>query len=101
MPKRRLNGEGSIRRRQDGRYEGRISLGIDFATGKPKRISKYASTEEEAVQLLHELSFANSVSPNLFKEVTLGEWLEMCLEVYMKNTLKQSTYNSYRKENPE
>lgn len=96
MLKRRLNGEGSIRKRADGSYEVRISLGVDFSTGKTKRISKYAATEEEAVQLLHSMSFANATSPNLFKETTLGEWLEMCLEVYMKNTLKQSTYNSYR-----
>lgn len=96
MSKRRLNGEGSIRKRADGSYEVRISLGVDFSTGKTKRISKYAATEEEAVQLLHSMSFANATSPNLFKETTLGEWLEMCLEVYMKNTLKQSTYNSYR-----
>ncbi len=55
MPKTRANGEGSIRQRQDGRYEVRITLGIDFATGKPKRISKYASTLVEADKILHEM----------------------------------------------
>lgn len=95
MPKTRANGEGNIRKRKDGRYEVRITLGIDFSTGKPRRISKYASTQEEAVKILHELSFTNDHSPKTFQPVKLGEWLDTCLQVYMKNTIKQSTYLSY------
>ena len=95
MPKARANGEGSIRQRSDGRYEVKIILGIDFKTGKPKRISKYAATQEEAVKILHEMSFVNDHAPKTFKPVKLGEWLDVCLNVYMKNSLKQSTYLSY------
>jgi len=95
MPKARANGEGSIRQRQDGRYEVRITLGIDFNTGKPKRISKYASTQEEAVKILHEMSYINDHAPKTFNPIKLGEWLDICLNVYMKNSLKQSTYLSY------
>ncbi|MBR3919833.1 MAG: site-specific integrase [Clostridia bacterium] len=95
MSKTRANREGNIRQRADGRWEVRITLGIDFATGEPKRISKYASTQVEAVKLLHQLSFLRDTVPNRFQNITLGEWLDMCLEVYMKNTIKQSTYNSY------
>lgn len=64
-------------------------------TGKPKRVSKYAKTREEAVKLLNQMSFMNDTSPNNFTRVTLGDWLDLCLEVYMKNTIKQSTYLSY------
>jgi len=95
MAKARANKEGNIRQRSDGRWEVRITLGIDFATGEPKRISRYAATQAEAVKLLHQLSFLRDTSPNRFNTITLGEWLDMCLEVYMKQTLKQSTYNSY------
>ena len=35
MPKKRANGEGSIRKRKDGRWEGRYTAGNDPATGKP------------------------------------------------------------------
>lgn len=91
----RMKNEGNIRKRSDGRWEVRISLGIDFATGEPKRISRYATTKEEAVKLLHELSFLRDTSPKNFQSITLGEWLDLCLEVYMKNSLKQSTYLSY------
>ena len=34
MPKRRANGEGNIRKRKDGRWEGRYTAGYDPETGK-------------------------------------------------------------------
>ena len=34
MPKRRANGEGSIRKRKDGRWEGRYTAGYDPESGK-------------------------------------------------------------------
>ena len=38
MAKKRANGEGNIRKRKDGRWEGRYSAGYDSKTGK--RIDK-------------------------------------------------------------
>lgn len=95
MARTRANKEGNIRQRADGRWEVRITMGIDFATGEPKRISRYATTQEEAVKILHELSFLRDTSPKNFQVITLGEWLDLCLEVYMKSSLKQSTYIGY------
>ena len=34
MPKRRANGEGNIRKRKDGRWEGRYTAGHDPISGK-------------------------------------------------------------------
>ena len=34
MPKKRANGEGNIRKRKDGRWEGRFTAGRDPETGK-------------------------------------------------------------------
>lgn len=34
MPKRRANGGGNIRKRKDGRWEGRYTVGHDPETGK-------------------------------------------------------------------
>ena len=34
MPKRRANGEGNIRKRKDGRWEGRYTVRCDPETGK-------------------------------------------------------------------
>ena len=95
MAKTRANKEGNIRQRADGRYEVRVTASHNIMTGKPKRISKYANTKEEAVLLLNQMSYINDTTPNNFTRITLGDWLELRLEIYMKNTLKQSTYLSY------
>ncbi|MGN0353158.1 MAG: tyrosine-type recombinase/integrase, partial [Roseburia sp.] len=95
MSKTRRNGEGSIRKRSDNCWEVRVSGGIDFATGKPIRISRYAGSEEEAVRLLHQLSFQYGSNQSKISNMTLGEWLDLWLAVYMRHSLKQSTYNSY------
>ena len=77
---RRSDGEGSIRRRPDGRYEVRISIDKKFNGGQPKRISRYADTEEEkAVRILHELSYMKAKQPKFFDQVTLSEWLRIAL----------------------
>lgn len=36
MPKKRANGEGNIRKRKDGRWEGRFTAGRDPETGKQR-----------------------------------------------------------------
>ena len=95
MGKTRKDYEGNIRQRADGRWEVRVTLGNDFTGDGGRRISKYAATQEEAVRLLHELSFQRDTVPKSFQNVTLGEWLTFCLEIYMKPSIKQSTYSSY------
>ena len=45
MPKKRANGEGSIRKRKDSRWEGRYTAGNDPATGKPIHKSVLAKTQ--------------------------------------------------------
>lgn len=97
MSTRRNNNEGSIRERKDGRFEVRVTAGFDFSTGKRKRISYYEKTKADAVRKLQEeeykIHFRNLVDPTSTK---LIDWLRMWLETYMKNSLKQSTYVSYK-----
>ena len=94
---KRAKNEGSIRERKDGRFEVRVTAGYDFKTGKSKRISYYTKTKAEAVKKLHEeeynIHFNNYIDPTSTK---LIDWLRLWLEKYMKNSLKQSTYTSYR-----
>lgn len=96
MKNKRGHNEGSIRQSKDGRWEVRVTAGIDFETGKPKRISYYTDTKAEATKLLHEVEYKihidEMVDPT---SVTLYQWLSLWLETYMKNSLKQSTYTSY------
>ena len=45
---RRGHNEGNIRQRTDGRWEVRLSAGIDYKTGKPRRTSTCCNTRQEA-----------------------------------------------------
>lgn len=93
---KRGHNEGSIRQREDGRWEIRVTAGIDFKTGKPKRISHYAKTKAEAVKLLHEVEYNIHINEMVDPTSTkLIDWLRIWLETYMRNSLKQSTYTSY------
>ena len=90
---KRGKNEGSIRERKDGRFEVRVTSGIDFSTGRSKRISYYANTRAEATKILHsaeyDIHFNQHVDPT---SITFLDWLRTWLETYMKQSLKQRIY---------
>ena len=52
MPKRRANGEGNIRKRKDGRWEGRYTVGHDPETGKAIIKNVLGKTQAEVKEKL-------------------------------------------------
>ena len=52
MAKKRANGEGNIRKRKDGRWEGRYTAGVDPETGKPIAKSVLTRTQRECKEKL-------------------------------------------------
>ena len=52
MPKKRANGEGSIRKKPSGRWEGRYTQGIDPKTGRAIQKSVSARTQAECKEKL-------------------------------------------------
>ena len=50
----RGHNEGNIRQRTDGRWEVRLSAGIDYKTGKPRRTSTCCNTRQEAIAILQQ-----------------------------------------------
>ena len=52
MAKKRANGEGSIRKRKDGRWEGRYTAGHDPATGKTIYKNVLGKTQTEVKEKL-------------------------------------------------
>ena len=52
MPKRRANGEGNIRKRKDGRWEGRHTVGHDPETGKAIIKNVLGKTQAEVKETL-------------------------------------------------
>lgn len=47
MARKRANGEDNIRKRKDGRWEGRCTVGYDPETGKPISKNVLAKTQKE------------------------------------------------------
>ena len=56
MPKRRANGEGNIRKRKDGRWEGRYTVGHDPETGKAIIKNVLGKTQAEVKEKLKGLA---------------------------------------------
>ena len=50
--KRGANGAGTIKKRSDGRWEGRFTAGYDTKTGKQIQKSVYGKTQKEVRQKL-------------------------------------------------
>lgn len=92
----RANGEGSIRHRKDGRYEARITVGVDPQTGKLKRRSIYGRTQKEVRQqmtaTLRDLDTGNYQEPD---NIVLDAWLNEWLTTFCKNKVKPLTYQAY------
>ena len=58
MATKRANGEGSIRQKANGRWEGRLTVGRDFGTGKPISRSFYGATQAEVRKKMTEAAHA-------------------------------------------
>lgn len=88
-------GAGTIRKRSDGRWEARYSMGFDPKTGKQIQRSIYGTTQKEVRQKLArittEIDEGSYVEPSTMK---VSEWLQIWLRDYIGN-VKRSTVKSY------
>ena len=95
---KRPDGDGTIRKRTDGRWEGIIIIGHK-ADGKPIRKSVFAPTQKELLPKLHQLiEDYRGVDLTEESSMTLGEWLDTWLDRYGRLNLRQSTIRSYTRE---
>ena len=96
MPKRRANGEGNIRKRKDGRWEGRYTVGRDPETGKAIIKNVLGKTQAEVKEKLKKAIEENvGVDYGRAKTYTVGNWLEVWYENYAKIKMRPSTYLTY------
>ena len=97
MAKRRPKGDGMIRRRKDGRWEGRIVVGHKE---NGSRIYKYvfAKTQKELLPKFHQLKeqYAGMELTEQSK-MTLGEWLDKWLAEIKEPMIRESTADGYRR----
>ena len=110
MALKRANGEGNLRKRSNGTWEARITVGVDPATGKLISKSVYARTQKEVRAKVKALqakleghdnptaaltqSAAVEPEPETEKEMTVGEWLDIWLADYLAD-VKPGTVEAY------
>lgn len=94
---RSAKGGGTIRKRSDGRWEARYSVGFDPKTGKQIQRSIYGKTQKEVRQKLArvttELDEGTYLEP---VKDTLAEWLDTWLSTYVAYSVKPYTLASYQ-----
>lgn len=96
MAKRRPSGDGMVRKRDDGRWEGRIVVGHKD-NGDPIFRYVYGNTQKELLSKLHQqLERFEGVELTEDSRMTLSEWLDRWLEEYAAQTVRPSTLNGYR-----
>jgi integrase len=96
MAKRRGNGEGSITKRKDGRWQGYVTVGYDPETEKPKKKYFYGKTRKEVQEQVNEA--LGKVRTGTYREpskLTMAEWLTTWLNDYMKPSLRPTTWENY------
>ena len=94
--KRRPQGDGTIRKRSDGRWEARIIIGHKN-DGSPMYKSAFAKTQKSALKELHQLlDLYRDVDLTEESRMTLGEWMDKWLDEYMIFTIQESTIDGYR-----
>ena len=93
--KRRDAGDGTIRLRTDGRWEGRYTVGYHPETGKQIMRSVYAKTKREVREKLNKI--LTDIQEGAYIEptsITVGQWLDTWLKEYKIN-LRPETKASY------
>ncbi len=97
MAKRRGDGEGSITKRKDGRWQGSVLTGYNPETGKPVRKYFYGRTRKEVQEKINEV--APKVVAGTYREptkMTVAEWFTTWLNDYMKLSLRPTTWESHK-----
>ena len=95
MSKRRPNGDGTIRKRSDGRWEGRVIVG-HTTDGAPIFEFVYGKSQKVMLQKIHKLMEEyKGVDLNIDSELTLGAWLDRWLDTHGKLNLRPSTISGY------
>ena len=97
MAKRRANGEGNLRKRKDGRWEGRYTAGRDPDTGKAIYKNVLGKTQAEVkAKLKQAIEEAKGLDAAKVGRYTVGQWMEVWFEHYAKVKVRPSSHQTYR-----
>ena len=98
MAKRRKYGDGSVRLRKDGRWEGRVVIGYDEKS-LPKTKNVLAKTKTECTAKLKALRERLAAPDTELPKagLSLGDWLGRWYQDYKKASLRANTQMSYER----
>ena len=96
MSKRRKQGEGTLRKRADGRWEARVVIGYD-EKGNPITKNVTAMEKGECLEKLEQLKEKCGVqlTGKVKAEMAFGDWLDFWYQQYAKQTLRPTTQSGY------
>lgn len=96
MPKKRANGEGNIRKRKDGRWEGRYTAGYNQETGKRIIKNVLGKTQAEVKEKLKKaLEETQELDVARAEDYTVSSWLRTWYEIYAKPNVRTATADRY------
>ena len=96
MPKRRANGEGNIRKRKDGRWEGRYTAGYDPESGKRIIKNVLGKTQAEVKEKLKTaISESQKLDVSKAGNYTVASWVRTWYEVYAEPRIRPNTKAYY------
>ena len=96
MAKRRPSGDGMVRKRDDGRWEGRIVVGHK-ENGDSIFHYVSAKTQKALLEKLHKsIDEYDGAELTEDSRMTLGEWLDIWLKECAEPSVRPSTYKGYR-----
>ena len=78
-------GSGTIRQKRPNLWEGRVTAGVDPATGKQRQVSIYGRTQKEVRKKMTAAAAAVDTGANLLtrkKELSFGEWAQLWLSTF-------------------
>ena len=102
MAKKRKMGEGTLRHRKDGRWEGRMVIGYD-ENGWPKTKSVLAKTRKECLEKLEKLKsedfvFTGRLPSRAKADMPFGEWIELWYTAFAKPGIRPNTQATYESQ---
>jgi len=96
MAKKRANGEGNIRKRKDGRWEGRYTAGYDPETGKRIIRNVVGKTQAEVKEKLAQAQQETAgLDVTRSEDYTVSTWLRSWYELYAKPNVRPATADRY------
>ena len=95
MARKRKSGDGTLRLRKDGRWEGRVVIAYD-EKGLPKTKSVTANSKAECLEKLDKLKTeCGIVTGKARPDMPFGDWIDLWYKTYSKPSLRITTQLCY------